>query len=141
MKMKIIRNTILTVPLMLVLLANAQPQQPPVPPNAAERLQHVSEKIEKEITLTAVQKEKVKTAYKQFFEKIDALRGKGKIVAPPPPPPPPPGEKEAIDKLSKVRDEQIRQALSAAQYKKYQEIENTLRPPAPPKRMPPPMNK
>ena len=92
-------------------------------------------------SLSPEQKEKVKTAYKQFFEKIDALRGKGKIVAPPPPPPPPPGEKEAIDKLSKVRDEQIRQALSAAQYKKYQEIENTLRPPAPPKRMPPPMNK
>ncbi len=136
-----IRNALLSVLLMLELAANAQPQQPPAPPGAAERLKHVSEKIEKEITLTAVQKEKVKTAYKQFFDNMDQLRGKGKITSPPPPPPPPPGEKEAIDKLSKARDEQIRLALSAAQYKKYQEIEKTLHPPAPPKGMPPPMNK
>ena len=82
-----IRNAILSVPLMLVLAANAQPQQPPAPPSAAERLKHVSEKIEKEITLSAVQKEKVKTAYKQFFDNMDQLRGKGKITAPPLPPP------------------------------------------------------
>jgi hypothetical protein len=139
MKMENIRNTILSVLVMLVFSTHAQLQQPPPPPGAAERLKHISEEIEKEINLTVVQKEKVKTAYKQFFDNMDQLRGKGKIGAPPPPPPP--GEKEAIDKLSKARDEQIRQAFSEAQYKKYKEIEKTLHPPAPPNGMPPPVNK
>ncbi len=93
------------------------------------------------MTLTATQKEKVKAAYKDFFSSMDDLREKGKKngTPPPPPPPPPPGTREEMEKISKVRDEQIKMALNAAQFKKYQEIEKTLHPPAP--GGPPPMNK
>lgn len=105
--------------------------QPPQAPGIEERLAHVSGKLEKEITLTAVQKEKVKTAYRQFFESIEKLRDKDGKHQPPPPPPPPPADKAAVEKLSKERDEQIKKVLSASQFAKYTEIEKTMRPPAP----------
>ena len=66
------------------------------------------------------------------------------LIFPPLPPPPPPGKKEDIDKLVKVRDEQIRSVLQAAQYKKYLDLEKTMRPPMPgqdKKAAPPPVNK
>ena len=113
--------------IMLATITTAQPQQPPKPPNPEERLKHVSEKISKEITLTAAQKAKVETAYKEFFAEMEKLRDKKE----PPPPPPPPVKKEDADRLSKVRDAKIKAALSEAQYKKYTEIEQSLRPPRP----------
>ncbi|MES2328627.1 MAG: hypothetical protein V4539_03425 [Bacteroidota bacterium] len=132
--------------MLLSLYVLAQPPQPPKPPTAEERLKHVSEKINKEITLTAPQKAKVEAAYKDFFADIDKLRAKnGKKDMPPPPPPPPPGSKEEMDKLTKARDAKIKTALSEAQYKKYTEIEKTLRPPRPEggpgKQGPPPPDK
>lgn len=108
-----------------------QPQQPPKPPTAEERLKHVSEKIGKEITLTTAQKTKVESAFKEFFMSMEKLRKEGKPESMPPPPPPPPGKKEDIDKLSKIRDDKIKAALSPTQFKKYVEVEKTLRPPAP----------
>ena len=114
------------------LCSMAQPQQPPKPRSTEEKLKHVSEKINKEITLSASQKTKVETAYKEFFAEVDKLRAKkGKTDPPPPPPPPPPGSKEEMDKLTKTRDAKIKTALSEAQYKKYTEIEKSLRPPRP----------
>ena len=111
------------------LCSMAQPQQPPKPRSTEEKLKHVSEKINKEITLSASQKTKVETAYKEFFAEVDKLRAKkGKTD---PPPPPPPGSKEEMDKLTKTRDAKIKTALSEAQYKKYTEIEKSLRPPRP----------
>lgn len=102
--------------------------QPPQAPGIEERLAHVSGKLEKEITLTAVQKEKVKAAYRQFFESMEKLRDKdGKHQ--PPPPPLPPADKTAIEKWSKERDEQIKKVLTASQFAKYTEIEKTLCPP------------
>ncbi|NCI51490.1 hypothetical protein GWC95_16290 [Sediminibacterium roseum] len=111
----------------------AQPQQPPRPPSNEDKLKHVSEKINKEIALTAAQKAKVETAYKDFFIEMDKLRKNNRNGRPemPPPPPLPPGKKEDVDKLVKARDAKIKAALTGAQYKKYSEIEQTLRPPRP----------
>ena len=115
---------------LIVICLMAQPQQPPKPPSPEERLKHVSEKISKEITLSAAQKTKVETAYKDFFAEIDKLRNKnGKKE--PPPPPPPPVSKEDADKLSSLRDAKIKAALSADQYKKYAAMEQSLRPTRP----------
>ena len=114
--------------MMLAAITNAQPPKPPSP---EERLNHVSEKISKEITLSAAQKIKVETAYKEFFAEMDKIRDKSGKKEPPPPPPPPPVSKEDADRLSKTRDVKIKAALSEAQYKKYTEIEQSLRPPRP----------
>jgi hypothetical protein len=104
--------------------------QPPKPPSAAERLKHVSEKINKEITLSPAQKTKVEAAYKDFFADLEKLRTKnGKSEMPPPPPPP--GSKEEMDKLTNARDAKIKAALTDAQYKKYAEVEKSLHPPRP----------
>ena len=116
---------------------HSQPPPPGKPPAPEERVKHVSEKIEKEISLSAAQKEKIKMAYKEFFTSIEELRKKRNNNGAPPPPPPPPGKKEDMDKLAVVRDEKIKSVLNAAQYKKYQEIEKSLRPPVP--AGPPPM--
>ncbi len=104
---------------------------PPKPPTKEERLKHVSEKIEKELTLSASQKEKIRNAYGDFFDEMEKLRSKEGKKEMPPPPPPPPVKKEDADRLSKVRDAKIKAVLSAAQYQKYQSIEQTLRPPKP----------
>ena len=113
-----------------MLLTICATAQPPKPPTTEEKLKHVSEKINKEITLTPAQKAKVETAYKEFFADMEKLRKKdGKDM--PPPPPPPPGKKEDVDKLVNARDAKIKSALSEAQYKKYTEIEKSLRPPRP----------
>ena len=104
--------------------------QPPKPPSNEEKLKHVSEKINKEITLTASQKAKIDAAYKEFFASMDKLRKDGKPEMPPPPPPPP-GKKEEVDKLVKARDAKIKSVLSEAQFKKYAEVEKSLRPPRP----------
>lgn len=106
-------------------------EQPPKPPGQAERLQHVSEKISKQITLSVAQKAKVEAAYKDFFDGMDKLRRKEGKPEMPPPPPPPPKDKAAVDQLSKLRDAKIKSALSVAQFKKYTEIEQSLRPPRP----------
>lgn len=129
-----------------MLLAICVTAQPPKPPTVEERLKHVSEKINKEITLTAPQKAKVEAAYKDFFADIEKLRAKnGKTNMPPPPPPPPPGSKEDMDKLTQARDAKIKAALNETQYKKYTEIEKTLHPPRPEggpgKQGPPPPDK
>jgi hypothetical protein len=105
--------------------------QPPQPPGAAERLRHVSEKINKEITLSAAQKTKVEAAYKDFFAEIEKLRSRNGKSEMPPPPPPPPGTKEEMDKLTNARDAKVKAALTEAQFKKYAEIEKSLRPPRP----------
>ncbi len=121
-----------------------QPGSPGKPPSAEERVKHVSERMEKELKLTAAQKDKLAAAYKDFFAEIEKQRSKdGKPQ--PPPPPPPPVSKEVADKLSKVRDEKIKSVLSADQFKKYAEIEKTMRPPMPPgkpgEQKPPPPDK
>lgn len=121
----------------------AQPE-PPKPPSKAERLKHVTEKINKEITLTAAQKSKLEAAYSEFFDGMEKLRAKeGKPAAPPPPPPP--VNREAAEKLTAARDAKIKTVLSETQFRKYAAMEKSLRPQAPGNRdgkpMPPPATK
>lgn len=131
MKMKML---LMGIPLCcFVFFAQAQP---PKAPSIEERLAHVSGKLEKEITLTTAQKEKIKSAYQHFFESMEKLRDKNDKYSVPPPPPP--ADKAAVEKLSKERDAQIKRVLTAAQFAKYTEIEKTMRPPAPGKPGAPP---
>lgn len=122
----------------------AQPE-PPKPPSKAERLKHVTEKINQEITLTAVQKTKLEAAYSEFFDGMEKLRAKEGKPAAPPPPPPPPVNREAAEKLSAARDAKIKAVLSETQFRKYAAMEKSLRPPRPGnkegKPMPPPAPK
>jgi Spy/CpxP family protein refolding chaperone len=121
-------------------VASAQPPQNgnhPQPPTQEQRLKHVSEKFEKELNLNAAQKQKLTAAYKDFFSAIEKLRAKeGKPM--PPPPPPPPADKEAVDKLVKARDAQVKAALNSTQFQKYTELEKTMRPLRPQGRPGPP---
>ncbi len=118
--------------LLLITIVKAQPPQPPKPPTPEERLKRVSEKLDKDLKLSAAQKEKVMAAYKTFFAAIEKNKPKGKDGKPlPPPPPPPPVSKEIADKLSAERDAKVKQSLTAEQYKKYVELEKTMRPQRP----------
>jgi|GEM_PF-666319 len=122
----------------------AQEGQPggdrPKPPGKEERLKHVSEKMEKELKLTAAQKAKVSDAYKTFFNEMEALRKKEGGPNQPPPPPPPPKDKAAVDKLVKERDAKVKSALNPTQYQQYVELEKTMRPPGPGGKQGPPPN-
>ena len=125
------KQTVIVAAMLLILgIIKAQPGQdgkPPKPPTPEERLKHVDEALNKELTLTTTQKEKVLAAYKAFFADIEKNKSKdGK--QPPPPPPPPPVSKEVADKLSAERDAKIKAILTPEQYKKYVEVAKTLRP-------------
>lgn len=119
--------------------------EPPKPPSKADRLKHVTEKISKEISLTATQRSRLEAAYSEFFDGMEKLRAKEGKPAAPPPPPPPPLNREAAEKLSAARDAKIKAVLSEPQFRKYAEMEKTLRPPAPGSKegrpMPPPAPK
>jgi Spy/CpxP family protein refolding chaperone len=116
--------------LLIAGFAQAQPDQngrPPKPPTPEQRLKHVSEELNKQLTLTTAQKEKVLAAYKAFFADMEKNKSKD-AKQQPPPPPPPPVSKEIADKLSAERDAKVKAALTPEQYKKYVEIEKTMRP-------------
>jgi len=132
MKKRFILITVLTILYGHSLMAQQPGNTPPKPPSIEDRLKHLDERLSKEINLTAEQKKKIEVAFKDFFIKADKLHDK----MPPPPPPPAPGNKAEMDKLSKERDNAIQQVLSADQFKKYVEIEKTLRP-KPPVNQPP----
>ena len=112
---------------------SSAPQNPPKPPSIEERLKLVNEKLSKELSLTKEQKQKVEAAYKNFFTKTEELHKKM-----PPPPPPPPLPKEVMDKLSGERDAEIKKVLTGDQFKRYVELEKTLRPKPPGDHPPPP---
>jgi hypothetical protein len=113
---------------LLAFAIKAQPQQPPKPPSMEERLKKTNELIQQDVQPTASQKTAIAQAYKQFFTAADQLR---KDNPPPPPPPPDPKVKEAMDKLVKERDEQVKKVLTDAQYQKYKETAKKLQPPPP----------
>lgn len=111
---------------MVAVSSYAQQGPPPGPPPSPQlRLEQIMSKLEKDISLKSDQKQQVQNAYRAFFESVEKLR-----AAQPEPPPPhmPPGKKEDMDKLVKARDERIRKALNPVQFKKYLEIEKTMRP-------------
>ena len=118
-------------PLLIGLLFTAgslKAQQPPPmqPPSPEARSKQVTTRIGKDLSLNTVQKQKVQAAYKTFIAGMQKLRASGRPMPPPPPRPMP--NREAMDKLVKARDESIKKALTVTQYKKYQEIEKTMRP-------------
>ena len=129
---------ILFSPMLFVFLFSMAQNQTP-PPSQEERLKQVSEKIIKEIKLSAAQKTKIETAYKDFFVDVENLRSKNGMKEMPPPPPPPPGSKKEMDKLIKARDAKIKSALTETQYTKYVEMEASLRPHRPDDIQPPPL--
>ncbi len=113
-------------------VAFAQPGSAPKHQNSEERLKMVSDKMEKELKLTASQKEKMSAAFKDFFAAIENEKAKeGDAKNPPPPPPPPPVKRETMEKLSNARDAKIKTVLSEGQYKQYVELEKSMRPPRP----------
>jgi len=95
---------------------------PPKPPSAEERLKRVNEKLKTALQLSSKQQLVVNDAFKQFFSEADKLR----------PQAPPPPDKAKIEPLAQKRDASIKAVLTAEQYKKYVEVEKTLRPQGPP---------
>jgi hypothetical protein len=110
-------------------------RQLPKPPTVEEQLKRVTAELNKHPDLTTAQKEKVLDAYKTFFTEIEKESKNGKPL--PPPPPPPPVSREVAEKLSKERDAKIKEVLTDEQYKKYVEIEKSMRPKRPCDEVPP----
>ena len=133
------RQIIVTVLVLTAIAGKAQPPPgPSKPPGIEERIKKTNEVLQKEIQLNAVQKTAIEAAFKKFFTAEDKLH---KDNPPPPPPPPDPKVNEAMDKLVKERDEQVKKALTDEQYKKYQEATKKLHPPKPPGQNGPPPQK
>jgi hypothetical protein len=124
------KNNSLLLLMLLSLNAQSQPPKDRKPPSPEERLKHVTERMNHELTMTPAQQTKLTAAYKDFFKAMDALRSKDGRQAPPPPPPPP-ADKAVVDKLVKARDAKIKATLNPEQFKKYSELEKSMRPPPP----------
>lgn len=132
------RQLFVVVFILAALAGKTQPPQgPPKPPSVEERLKRTNEVLLKDIPLNASQKTAIETAFKKFFAAEDKLR---KDNPPPPPPPPDPKVKEAMDKLVKKRDEQVKKVLTDEQFKKYKESAKKLHPPKLPGQNGPPQN-
>lgn len=114
------RNIVLLLSLFFATMGIAQPPNPPKPPTPEVRLKHFAEKLDKEMSLTNEQKQKVLAEYKAFFSKMDQLHDK---FPPPPPPPPPSGMKEEMEKVIASRDEKLKKILTEAQFSKLKEME------------------
>ncbi len=97
-------------------------------PGPEERLKHVTEKLQKDLSLTADQQQKVTAAFKEFFDAMQKQMPKPDEAQAPPPPPPPPANKDAVKKLAEARDAKIKTVLTADQFAKYVEIEKQMRP-------------
>jgi Spy/CpxP family protein refolding chaperone len=114
---------------MMFSMALAQPPGGPRPPKPEEQLKMATEKINKELKLNATQQQKVKAAYVDFFNEMDKMHQKNQPPHDGPPPPPTEAEQAARKKLEASRDAKVKDALFADQFKKYQELEKTMRPP------------
>ncbi|NTW25206.1 MAG: hypothetical protein HGA37_10920 [Lentimicrobium sp.] len=90
------------------------------PPSIEERLKMVDKEICQPLELNKSQKEKVSAAFNDFFVGLD------KLATPPSRP-----EKSKVDALAKARDEKVKQAIPAASYPKYLELEMATRPKGP----------
>ena len=99
--------------------------QPPRPPSIEERLKRTNEMIQQEVQPTPAQQNNITAIFKTFFLAEEKLRKDN------PPPPPDPKVKDAMDKLLKERDDNIKKILTADQYKKYLVVEKKLHPPKP----------
>lgn len=131
------RITLALAGLLFMLVAGAQTGEPPKPPvqTPEEHLKHFTEVLDKEVTLSAEQKQKVLASYKDFFARMEQLHAK---YPPPPPPPPPPAPsaemKKEMDKLMEDKDKAIKAVVSDEQFKKLKAIDERHKhmPPPPP---------
>lgn len=115
--------------MLLAFQVNAQPPGGPRPPKPEEQLKRATEKINKELKLNASQQQKLKAAYGDFFKEMENMHQKNHPTQDGPPPPPTAAEIAARKKLAATRDAKVKAALNADQFKKYQELEKTMRPP------------
>ena len=75
----------------------------------------------KPLGLSASQNEVVTKAYKEFYTGMEALmKSQGNASGPP--------DKAKVEPLRQKRDDKIKQALTADQYKKYQNLERANHP-------------
>lgn len=124
------------ITMMLASATIAQPPPPQKPPSPAEQLKHVGERLDKELQLNADQKKNVLDAYKDFFSAMEKVKADN--PPPPPPPPPPPAVKEKFDSILKERDAKIKAVLNEEQFKKFQTMEQRMKPRHGDPRTPPP---
>ncbi len=117
----------IAITMMLASATIAQPQPPQKPPSPEEHLKHVSERLDKELQLNADQKKNVLDAYKDFFSAMEKVKADN--PPPPPPPPPPLAVKEKFDSILKERDAKIKAVLNEEQFKKFQTMEQHMKPP------------
>jgi len=94
------------------------------PPAIEERMKILEEKIIVPLSLNDTQKEKVRSAFKDFFTEMDKLR-----INPSNPKERP--DKTKVEPLEKSRDEKVKQVLSTEQFIRYMELEKNSRPPKP----------
>ena len=100
---------------------NADNKTKSVPPFSEERMKNLDNKICIPLSLSATQKEIVNKAFADFYTEMDKLRKPQANRQSPP-------DKSKVEPLEKARDGKIKQVLSADQYKKYVELEKSLRP-------------
>jgi len=91
------------------------------PPSLEERLKMIDEKICQPLQLDSTQKEKVATAFNDFFSEVEKLIDKSSN-------PPTRPDRSKVDALAKIRDEKVKGVLSDEMYAKYLELEKTTRP-------------
>jgi hypothetical protein len=129
------------ITILAINIAIAQPPQdgqPPKRPSIEQRIKRINDTLSKKIpSITATQLKKIDEAFISFFTNVDKVTGDA-----PPPRPNATDEKskkqmEQIKKYQKERDDKIQKILNAEQFKKFKEIEKSLRP-KPPGNMPPP---
>ena len=120
---------------LLLAFTYGKSQDQPQRPSMQEHLKKTQEILQKELQLNLTQKQKVEAAFQEFMIAAQKLHEQN---PPPPPPPPDPKVKAAFDKLVAERDARIKEVLTEDQYKKYLEVEKTLRPPHPGGPPPPP---
>lgn len=101
-----------------------QAQDRPAPPSMEDRMKRTMDMMQKEVQPNEKQAKDMEAAFKTFYTEAEKLRGDG--------PPPAPGQmdpkrKEAMDKLTKQRDDAIKQTLTADQFKKYETTVASMR--------------
>jgi hypothetical protein len=91
------------------------------PPSLDERIRIIDEKICTPLSLSAVQKEAVEKAFRDFYSEMDALVKSAPQSSLP-------LDKSKVEPLEKSRDEKIKKVLPSQQFQKYLELEKTTRP-------------
>jgi len=95
-----------------------------IPPTIEERLIIVENKIIKPLSLNTVQKEKVNTAFKDFYTEMDKLMDHPSKTHSMP-------EESKVEALVKIRNDKVKQAIPDTLFPKYLEFEEATHPKKP----------